>query len=101
MRTDQTHINDAWPALEMTEHNITVNAYAPGLILTDMSTDAYLWVRASWCTDTKSVHAAASNHDAHFGGTHGAALKTVSGLIASVRKYRLTYDARRNHTFSS
>lgn len=34
-------------ALEMMEHNITVNAYAPGLILTDMSKDAGLRACAS------------------------------------------------------
>ncbi|EPS94917.1 NAD-binding protein [Fomitopsis schrenkii] len=43
-------------ALELIEYNITVNAYAPGLILTDMT---------------------ASEHDAHVGGAHGAALKTL------------------------
>ncbi|KAH9932208.1 short chain oxidoreductase [Fomitopsis serialis] len=43
-------------ALELMEHNITVNAYAPGLILTDMT---------------------ANPLDAAFGGAHGATLKAL------------------------
>ncbi|KZT68361.1 hypothetical protein DAEQUDRAFT_671551, partial [Daedalea quercina L-15889] len=43
-------------ALELMEHNITVNAYAPGLILTDVTT---------------------SPQDAKLGGNHGSALKAL------------------------
>ena len=52
---------DGFPlALELAEHNITVNAYAPGIILTRMSV---------------------TEHDKNFGGEPGAAAKHVSSYL--------------------
>ena len=71
-------------AREWGRHNITVNAYAPGFILTDMSKPTHERVHICQCTDTGLTHAAAHARDADFGGNHGAALKTVSGLSITI-----------------